>query len=141
MPKHPRIRWTLAACGLAIAATIAVVTACSTGPRAGEVQDEAMQAGLPVLASAVGELSNSIEHGRCGWLVPPRNADDLAVGLAGLLSEPDRLAVMGQAARTRVVERFGEERFITTAGTILERLAGIVQARRSASGPGNAPGA
>jgi len=102
---------------------------------------EAMQAGLPVLASAVGELSNSIEHGRCGWLVPPRNADDLAVGLAGLLSEPDRLAVMGQAARTRVVERFGEERFITTAGTILERLAGIVQARRSASGPGNAPGA
>ena len=45
MPKLPRIRWTLAACGLAITATIVIVTACSSGPRPGEVLDEAMQAG------------------------------------------------------------------------------------------------
>ena len=45
MPKHSRFRWTLAAAGLAVAAAIVAVTACHSGPKAGEVLDEAMQAG------------------------------------------------------------------------------------------------
>lgn len=95
---------------------------------------EAMQAGLPVLASEVGEIPNSIEQGRSGWLVRGGDVEDLADGLSALLSEPQRLRAMGQNARRRVFERFGQDRFRTNAGTILDRLAGIVRARRLASG-------
>lgn len=98
---------------------------------------EAMQAGLPVLASEVGELSNSIEQGSSGWLVRGGDVEDLADGLFALLSEPRRLQGLGQTARRRVLERFGQDRFRTIAGTILDRLAGIGQARRPASDSGS----
>ena len=45
MAKHSRTRWTLAATGLVAALAIAAVTACQSGPKAGDVQDEAMMAG------------------------------------------------------------------------------------------------
>lgn len=96
---------------------------------------EAMQAGLPVLASAVGELSNTIDNGRTGWLVDAGDVEELADGLFAFLSEPNRLAEMGQAARRRVLDRYGQEQFTATAGAILERLSGIVRARR----PGGEP--
>jgi glycosyltransferase involved in cell wall biosynthesis len=83
---------------------------------------EAMQAGLPVVASAVGELPESILPGTTGLIVPPGDAAALAAALATLLSTPDRLAAMGAAARQRVLARFGPERFATTGRAILDRL-------------------
>lgn len=93
---------------------------------------EAMQAGLPVLASAVGGMVHSIEQDKSGWLVPPGNPGALADGLAAMLSDPGRLAEMGRTARNFVFQRYGEEQFDATAGVILELLAEIVRARRSA---------
>lgn len=99
---------------------------------------EAMQAGLPVLASAVGGMIHSVQPGRTGWIVPPGSAADLADGLAAMLSDPARLAEMGRAARTFVFDQYGEEPFNAMAGTILEKLAELVQGRRSAGGGMNA---
>jgi len=45
MAKHSLTRWTLAATGLLVALGIAAATGCHSGPRPGEVQDEAMLAG------------------------------------------------------------------------------------------------
>lgn len=83
---------------------------------------EAMQAGLPVIASAVGELKHSIVPGETGWLVPPGDAPALADAMAEALSTPERLAAMGAAARARLFERFGPERFEAAGRAILGRL-------------------
>ena len=84
---------------------------------------EAMQAGLPVIASRVGELAHSILHGETGWLVPPCDVDALADALAEAVTRPERLAEMGAAARARLFERFGPDRFEAAGRAIVDRLA------------------
>ena len=84
---------------------------------------EAMQAGLPVIASAVGGLKHSILPGETGWLVPPGDAGALADALAEAMQAPERLAAMGAAARARLFARFGPERFEATGRVILERVS------------------
>ena len=85
---------------------------------------EAMAAGLPVLASSVGELPHSIRPGETGALVPPGDPDALAAALAGVLARPDRLAAMGEAARGQVLRRFSETAFAETGAAIVGRLRG-----------------
>jgi len=86
---------------------------------------EAMQAGLPLVASAVGELPNSIREGETGMLVPPQAPQALADALVDLLTSPERLAAMGQAARATVLDHFGPERFEATGLAIVERMRGF----------------
>jgi glycosyltransferase involved in cell wall biosynthesis len=83
---------------------------------------EAMQAGLPVLASAVGELPHSIVEGQTGRLVPPGDAAALAEALASMLRDPTRLAAMGKAARARVLDRFGSAAFARAGAEVLQRI-------------------
>jgi glycosyltransferase involved in cell wall biosynthesis len=67
---------------------------------------EAMAAGLPVVATAVGDLARIVEHGVAGLIVPPRRPDLLADALAELLSDPALGVEMGRAGRERVVRQF-----------------------------------
>ncbi len=83
---------------------------------------EAMQAGLPVIASAVGELPFSILCGVTGDVVPPGDAPALAAAIGKMLEGPDRLAEMGKAARLRVIDRFGPARFDAAGRAILARM-------------------
>jgi glycosyltransferase involved in cell wall biosynthesis len=83
---------------------------------------EAMQAGLPVIASAVGQLPYSIVEGRSGSTVPPGDAPALAKALATMLARPDRLAAMGRLARTDVLDRFGPDHFRAAGLAVLDRL-------------------
>jgi glycosyltransferase involved in cell wall biosynthesis len=83
---------------------------------------EAMQAGLPVIASTVGQMPYTLEAGRSGWLVPPGDASALADALADALSHPERLATMGQAARARVLPLYSAEAFRQAGESILARL-------------------
>jgi glycosyltransferase involved in cell wall biosynthesis len=83
---------------------------------------EAMQAGLPVLASAVGELPYSILEAQTGRLVPPDDPNALAKALAELLADPGRLAGMGAASRRRVLDRFGGAAFARAGSAVLERI-------------------
>ena len=83
---------------------------------------EAMQAGLPVIASAVGELPGSIVEGETGFTVPPGNPVALAAALSRALTEPALLATMGQAGRERVLATFGPDRFAATGLAILKRM-------------------
>lgn len=84
---------------------------------------EAMTAGLPVLASAVGEIPHSIQEGGTGHTVPPGDADALARLLGSLLSDPGGLQAMGLAARARIMDRFSPDRFRETGLTIMRRIA------------------
>ena len=83
---------------------------------------EAMQAGLPVIATAVGELAHSVVPGESGWLVPPGDKDAMAAALGEALAHPERLAAMGRTGRARLLARMGPERFEAAGRAIVERL-------------------
>lgn len=83
---------------------------------------EAMLAGLPVIGSKVGEMTYSIEDGVTGWHVPPDTPYALSAALAVALRRASQLEAMGQQARARVLDRYGEERFRETGLSLLKRL-------------------
>lgn len=63
---------------------------------------EAMAAGVPVVASRVGQIATVLEDGGCGVLIEPDNAGALATGIERLLQDkPYRNALVARA-RTRV---------------------------------------
>lgn len=45
---------------------------------------EAMRAGMPIVATAVGGIPEALENGKCGILVPPGSEHDLAKGIVQL---------------------------------------------------------
>lgn len=83
---------------------------------------EAMQAGLPTVVSAVGEMPYSVRDGDTGLVVPPEAPEALAQALAWLLCRPERLAGMGASARARVLDRFGKAAFVRAGTDVMSRL-------------------
>jgi glycosyltransferase involved in cell wall biosynthesis len=71
---------------------------------------EAMAAGLPVIVSQVGGLPEIVQSEATGILVPPRDPEALAAGLARLLSDPAWAKSLGENARTYVEQNFSFER-------------------------------
>jgi len=67
---------------------------------------EAMAAGLPVAATAVGGVPEMVTPARTGWLAPPEDPAALAVALRRLLGNPEQCRAFGQAARQKVVQDF-----------------------------------
>lgn len=63
------------------------------------VIQQAMAAGLPVVASSVGGIPAMIRHGVDGFLVPPGDVDNLAASLRKLLGDSSLRAQMSQACR------------------------------------------
>ncbi|SDJ50782.1 Glycosyltransferase involved in cell wall bisynthesis [Lentzea albidocapillata subsp. violacea] len=68
----------------------------------GIVPLEAMACGLPVVASAVGGLLDTVVDGITGKLVPPRDPKRLAKELRALLADRSRRNVYGTAGADRV---------------------------------------
>jgi len=75
---------------------------------------EAMAAGLPVVASAVGGLLDLIEDGRTGLLVAPGDPEALAAALQSLIDAPERAAAIGRAARAEVQQRYSFDRMVSS---------------------------
>lgn len=71
---------------------------------------EAMAAGRPCVASAVGGALDVIEDGQSGLLVPPGDAGALARACGSLLADPTRARMLGAAARLRIERSFGPAR-------------------------------
>jgi glycosyltransferase involved in cell wall biosynthesis len=74
---------------------------------------EAMAAGLPVVASAVGGLLDLIENGCTGVLTPPGDPAALANAIDGLIENPARAAALGRAARDEA-RRYSFDRMVST---------------------------
>jgi glycosyltransferase involved in cell wall biosynthesis len=66
-------------------------------------------AGLPVVATNVGECSNVLDHGLAGLLVPPGSPDNFAGALTGLLASPERRNELGARFRRRVNDSFSAD--------------------------------
>jgi glycogen(starch) synthase len=81
---------------------------------------EAMALGRPVVASAVGGLTDIVNDGETGLLVPPRDAGALADALRDVLADPVRARRMGDAARRRAAAQF-------SAHAVIPRIEAIYQ--------------
>lgn len=65
---------------------------------------EAMALGKPVIASNIGGLSEIVQDGHTGFLVPPRDTRALAQAVQTLLQDPQRMRTMGLNAQRFVQE-------------------------------------
>jgi glycosyltransferase involved in cell wall biosynthesis len=73
---------------------------------------EAMAAGLPVLATAVGGIPDLVVPGSTGQLVPARDAVAAGRVLAAWASSPAALLPLGRAAHARILASFSRERMV-----------------------------
>jgi glycosyltransferase involved in cell wall biosynthesis len=73
---------------------------------------EAMAAGLPVVATAVGGVTEVVRDGETGLLVPPRDPVRLSHAIERLASDPDLRVRLGKNARREAGERFSWERCV-----------------------------
>jgi glycosyltransferase involved in cell wall biosynthesis len=83
---------------------------------------EAMAAGRPVIASAVGGIPEIVVHGETGLLVPGGDAVALADAMETLLSHPEQARAMGMRGRERVRERFSIETAVQRHEQLYESL-------------------
>lgn len=67
---------------------------------------EAMAMGLPSIVADVPGCRHAVTHGETGWVVPVRNARQLADAMTEALRAPEECARRGAAARERAVEQF-----------------------------------
>ncbi len=81
---------------------------------------EAQALGVPVIASNVGGVSESLEEGRTGLLVPRRDVRALRGALAALLADPERRRAMGEAGRALAARKFRIDRMIAEVAAIYE---------------------
>ncbi|MFL6194051.1 MAG: glycosyltransferase family 4 protein [Thermoanaerobaculia bacterium] len=63
---------------------------------------EALEAGVPVVASRVSGIPEVVVDGEAGWLVPPEEPEALAAALEEVLSDPTEARRRGEAGRKRV---------------------------------------
>ena len=68
---------------------------------------EYMATGLPVVAPDIPRLRHIVRHRQEGWLYAAASPDGLADALDQLADDEGMRRELGQAARERVVDRFG----------------------------------
>lgn len=70
---------------------------------------EALAMKKPVVATDIPGCKESIEHGKNGILVPPKNSEKLAEAIIYLLSNPERAKELGRAGRKKIEQEFDEK--------------------------------
>jgi glycosyltransferase involved in cell wall biosynthesis len=89
---------------------------------------EAMRAGVPAIATAVGGVAEVIERDLSGWLVPPGELRALRRALAVALDQPELRASVADRGRERIEQRHSLERM---ADRYLALYRGIDETRVS----------
>jgi glycosyltransferase involved in cell wall biosynthesis len=84
---------------------------------------DAMAAGKPSVATAVGGLPEVVVDGQSGFLVPARDAHALAGRIVQLLKNEPLRTRMGQAAAVRAREHFTVDRMVESTAAVYKSLA------------------
>jgi glycosyltransferase involved in cell wall biosynthesis len=91
---------------------------------------EAMAAGLPVLATAVGGVPDVVADGHTGLLVPPRDPQAFADLMISLAAAPEERLRMGAAGRAAAA-RYGQAHLVEALTGLYRRE--LARKRRSAA--------
>jgi glycosyltransferase involved in cell wall biosynthesis len=83
---------------------------------------EAMAAGVPVIATAIGGTSEIVRDGETGTLVPPGDGAALGVAIARVLADRDAAARLARAARALVQREFSVESMVRGVSRVYEEL-------------------
>jgi glycosyltransferase involved in cell wall biosynthesis len=83
---------------------------------------EAMLAGLPIVATSVGGVPETLRDGQTALLLPPRDSHALRVALERLLTDDALAAELGRAAGA-AVEQYSAERYCRRLSRIYESIA------------------
>jgi len=83
---------------------------------------ECCAAGRPMVATDVGGNREVIRHGENGLLVPPGDEQALAFAVTGVLTDHQRAARMGEAARRRFEAEFSLDTMVSRYRALYERL-------------------
>ena len=70
---------------------------------------EAMAAGCPIIATAVGAIPQVLADGVSAWIIPPENAAALAQALGHALSDRVAAAARATSAKTEFLRRFSRD--------------------------------
>jgi glycosyltransferase involved in cell wall biosynthesis len=94
---------------------------------------EAMSAGCAIIGSRTGPVEEVIRHGENGLLVDFFDAQGIADAVTAVLTHPDRMAAMRQAARQTAIDRYD---FKTKClPRTVQLFDDLVAGRRPATGP------
>ncbi len=110
-----------------MAAADLVVHSASAPEPFGRVIVEAMLAGRPIVATAAGGVLEIIEDRVTGLLVPPKDADAMAVAITSLLQQPTVAATMGATARQHAADRFTVEQHVQQVEALYAELCATVE--------------
>lgn len=91
---------------------------------------EYLAAGVPVVASSIGQIRRCLDDGRWGSLVAPGDPAALAAGIGAVLAAPDLAAVRADQARAHALAQHG---WANRAQQVLDHLADLPGAGRRAS--------
>lgn len=85
---------------------------------------EAQAAGLPVIASEVGDIRHIIDHGRSGFLVKPSTPEALAERIIELASDRNRRKQFGERARLVFLERLRVQSMVDAMEDVYRAVLG-----------------
>lgn len=83
---------------------------------------EAMAAGLPVIATPVGELAYSVINNKTGFLVSGDLKQTIGQALELLLENPQKVFLFGKNAQNFVAKKFSFDRFNSASYQIVNRI-------------------
>lgn len=81
-------------------------------------------AGLPTVATQVGQCPEVLGYGRAGKLVPPGSPDQLAQALMELLRSPERRHFLGKQLSLHVQETYNQQRILEKFGQFYRMVLG-----------------
>ena len=100
---------------------------------------EAMFAGRAIVATDVGEVGATLDHGRAGVVVPPGDATALAAAIGGVLADPGRAQTLAQNAQARAAAEYDISSMVRRYRAVYGQLLGDTLLPMRTLTPGSAP--
>ena len=108
-----------------MAASDVIVHSSSQPEPLGRVVMEAIALAKPVIATGAGGVSEMVDDGVTGSLVPPGDAEAMAKALELVLTNPTRAAAMATRARAAAKDRFSTRTFVRLMESEYRRVLGV----------------